>query len=120
MSTAATTANNAVDTVDHLPTSLIPREFCNNAYVRIQYTDMDEEMQNLAIKTALKYMAKTDVEKDIAKHIKILFDKTYGGVWQCIIGRQFGTYLSCERNTYLNFNVGENLIKVSVVVLKSH
>ena len=39
-------------------------------------------------------MQKYSVEKDIAQHIKKDFDARYGATWHCIVGRNFGSFVT--------------------------
>lgn len=44
-------------------------------------------------------MAKYTVEKDIAMFIKKTFDERKGPTWHCIVGRNFGSFVT--HGTYL-------------------
>ena len=37
---------------------------------------------------------KHDEEKDIAEYIKLEFDEMYAKNWHCIVGRNFGSYVT--------------------------
>ncbi|KAG4300960.1 hypothetical protein PCANB_002698 [Pneumocystis canis] len=74
----------------------------------VKSVDMTEEMKINAIdcgmyfsinnirylKIAISAMEKYNVEKDIAAHIKNEFDKKFGTTWHCIVGRNFGSYVT--------------------------
>lgn len=62
----------------------------------IKNVDMKEEMQQDAIAIAEQALGMYTVEKDIAAHIKKEFDKKYNPTWHCIVGRNFGSYVTHE------------------------
>ncbi len=62
----------------------------------IKNADMTEEMQQDAVDVATQAMEKYNVEKDIAAFIKREFDKKYNPTWHCIVGRNFGSYVTHE------------------------
>ena len=47
------------------------------------------------------------VEKDIAKHIKCDLDSNKGGVWHVIVGKNFGCYVTHDRNNFLYFSIAD-------------
>ncbi|KAL0348652.1 UNVERIFIED_CONTAM: Dynein light chain 2, cytoplasmic [Sesamum angustifolium] len=64
--------------------------------VIIKSADMKEDMQKEAIDIAVAAFEKHNVEKDVAEHIKKMFDKKYGPTWHCIVGKNFVVDLSME------------------------
>src|SRR2546423_808058 len=60
----------------------------------IKNVDMTEEMQQEALECANQALEKYSIEKDIAAHIKREFDKKHGTTWHCIVGRNFGSYVT--------------------------
>ena len=44
----------------------------------------------------LQALEKYNIEKDIAAYIKKEFDKKYNPTWHCIVGRNFGSYVTHE------------------------
>uniref|UniRef100_A0A667Y5C5 Dynein light chain n=1 Tax=Myripristis murdjan TaxID=586833 RepID=A0A667Y5C5_9TELE len=59
---------------------------------------MSEEMQQDAVECATQALEKYNIEKDIAAFIKKEFDKKYNPTWHCIVGRNFGSYVTHETN----------------------
>ena len=55
----------------------------------IKQVDMSEEMQNLAIKTAKDATNKAMTENKIARQLQETFVEDFGGMWHCIVGRDF-------------------------------
>ncbi|VDO02653.1 unnamed protein product [Rodentolepis nana] len=72
----------------------------------VRNTDMDESMQTLAIELAAAALEKYTLEKDIASHIKKEFDIRYGATWHCVVGRNFGSYVTHEVRNFLYFYIG--------------
>ena len=62
----------------------------------IKHADMNEEMQQDAIDCANVALEKFNIEKDIAAYIKKEFDKKYNPTWHCVVGRNFGSYVTHE------------------------
>ncbi|KAI8099868.1 dynein light chain 1, cytoplasmic [Halteromyces radiatus] len=60
----------------------------------IKSVDMSEEMQQEAIEVSTQALEKFNIEKDIAAHIKREFDKKYGPTWHCVVGRNFGSFVT--------------------------
>ncbi|KFY31718.1 hypothetical protein V493_00872 [Pseudogymnoascus sp. VKM F-4281 (FW-2241)] len=61
---------------------------------QVKSADMSEEMQQEAIEIAQEAMLKFNIEKDIAQHIKKTFDDRKGPTWHCIVGRNFGSFVT--------------------------
>lgn len=45
-------------------------------------------------RAAQEAMTKFNIEKDIAQHIKKTFDDRKGPTWHCIVGRNFGSFVT--------------------------
>ncbi|KAG6532900.1 dynein light chain 1, cytoplasmic-like [Zingiber officinale] len=72
--------------------------------------DMSEKMRNDAIDCARAAFEKHRLEKDIAEYIKKEFDSKYGQTWHCIVGRNFGSYVTHETNHFLYFYVDSKAV----------
>ncbi|VDP69680.1 unnamed protein product [Echinostoma caproni] len=72
----------------------------------IRDCDMSEEMQKEAVQQAERAVELHTVEKDIAQYIKKQFDKKYSPPWHCIVGQNFGSYVTHESNHFIYFYVG--------------
>uniref|UniRef100_A0A914C0I1 Dynein light chain n=1 Tax=Acrobeloides nanus TaxID=290746 RepID=A0A914C0I1_9BILA len=81
----------------------------------IKNADMPEEVQQEAIDYAIQALEKYTVEKDIAAYIKKEFDKKYGPTWHCIVGRNFGSYVTHETKHFIYFY----LAQVAILLFKS-
>ncbi|KAJ3363419.1 Serine/threonine-protein phosphatase 4 catalytic subunit [Kappamyces sp. JEL0680] len=73
----------------------------------IKNADMSEEMQQDAVDCATQAMEKYNIEKDIAAFIKREFDKKYNPTWHCIVGRNFGSYVTHETKHFIYFYLGQ-------------
>jgi len=81
----------------------------------IKNVDMTEEMQQEALDCARQALEKYNIEKDIAAHIKREFDKRYGTTWHCIVGRNFGSYVTHETKHFIYFYIGA----IAILLFKS-
>ena len=81
----------------------------------IKHADMNEEMQQDAIDCANVALEKFNIEKDIAAYIKKEFDKNYNPTWHCVVGRNFGSYVTHETKHFIYFYMGQ----VAVLLFKS-
>ncbi|KAK3341375.1 dynein light chain type 1-domain-containing protein [Lasiosphaeria hispida] len=73
---------------------------------QIKSADMTEDMQQEAVEVAQEAMAKFTIEKDIAQHIKRTFDERKGPTWHCIVGRNFGSFVTHETKHFIYFYLG--------------
>ncbi|CAM9108703.1 unnamed protein product, partial [Lampetra fluviatilis] len=73
----------------------------------IKNADMSEEMQQDAVDCATQALEKYNIEKDIAAYIKKEFDKKYNPTWHCIVGRNFGSYVTHETKHFIYFYLGQ-------------
>ena len=81
----------------------------------IKNADMSEDMQQDAIDCATQALEKFNIEKDIAAYIKKEFDKKYNPTWHCIVGRNFGSYVTHETKHFIYFYLGQ----VAILLFKS-
>ncbi|KAI0549586.1 dynein light chain type 1-domain-containing protein [Xylaria curta] len=77
-----------------------------HAIAQIKSADMTEDMQQEAIDVAQEAMGKFTIEKDIAQHIKKTFDERKGPTWHCIVGRNFGSFVTHETKHFIYFYLG--------------
>ncbi|KAA3456216.1 dynein light chain-like [Gossypium australe] len=100
--------------------------------VIIKSADMKEEQQKEAVNIAISVTSlfssfpqifhfsarfrfdfafeKNNVEKDVAERIKKEFDKRHGPTWHCIIGRNFGSYVTHETNHFVYFYLDQKAV----------
>ena len=87
----------------------------DNNKVSIKNHDMSEDMQVAATQLAQEAIHRFQVEKDIAGYIKKEFDRRYTPTWHCVVGRNFGSYVTHETKHFIYFYVGQ----VAVLLFKS-
>ncbi|KAI6317945.1 hypothetical protein MCOR08_004780 [Pyricularia oryzae] len=68
----------------------------------IQNDDLAMEI----IDVAQEAMSRLTIEKDIAEHVKKTFDERKGPTWHCIVGRNFGSFVTHESKHFLYFYLG--------------
>jgi dynein light chain LC8-type len=73
---------------------------------QIKSADMTEDMQQEAIEVATDAMGKYNIEKDIAQYIKREFDTRKGATWHCVVGRNFGSFVTHETKHFIYFYLG--------------
>lgn len=81
----------------------------------IKSADMGDEMQKAAIDCALQALEQHTVEKDVAAYIKKEFDKKFSPTWHCIVGRNFGSYVTHETKHFIYFYLDQ----IAVLLFKS-
>ncbi|KAK9089485.1 hypothetical protein Scep_028567 [Stephania cephalantha] len=71
-------------------------------------TDMLQAMQQEALGLAAKALDVFDAAEtiEIARFIKKGFDKLYGQGWQCIVGRDFGSFVTHCHGCFIYFCIG--------------
>ncbi|KAH1041438.1 hypothetical protein GLYMA_09G043100v4 [Glycine max] len=78
--------------------------------VIIKSADMIPDMQKEAVDIAVAAFEKYNVEKDVAEQIKKEFDKRHGPTWHCIVGRNFGSYVTHETNHFVYFYLDQKAV----------
>jgi len=65
--------------------------------------------------TVVQAIVKWNLEKDIAACIKKECDAKFGPQWHCIVGSNFGSYVTHETNYFIYFYVN----KMAVLLFKA-
>jgi dynein light chain LC8-type len=81
----------------------------------VKVSDMSEEMQLEAVNVSTQAIDKFSIEKDVAAYIKKEFDRKHNPTWHCIVGRNFGSYVTHETKHFIYFYVGQ----MAVLLFKS-
>ncbi|KAL8162833.1 hypothetical protein V2J09_014322 [Rumex salicifolius] len=76
----------------------------------VKSADMNEDLQKEAVDVAIAAFEKHGVEKDVAEAIKKEFDNKHGCTWHCIVGRNFGSYVTHETNHFIYFYLDQKAI----------
>lgn len=83
---------------------LVPAE---NLEVQIKNADMNEVLQTEVVELAKTAMDRFNTEKDIANFIKKELDRNHTPFWHCIVGRNFGSYVTHETKHFVYFYIDE-------------
>ncbi|OPL20494.1 dynein cytoplasmic light chain, partial [Mytilus galloprovincialis] len=81
----------------------------------VKNADMSEDMQQDVVDCSTQALEKFNIEKDIAAYIKKEFDRKYNPTWHCIVGRNFGSYVTHETKHFIYFYLGQ----VAILLFKS-
>ncbi|XP_072974705.1 dynein 8 kDa light chain, flagellar outer arm [Typha angustifolia] len=93
-------------TDDRKPASAAAPSMASKAFkITLKSADMKEEMRQEVFDCARAAFEKHTVEKDIAEYIKKEFDKNHGPTWHCIVGKNFGSYVTHETNHFIYFYI---------------
>lgn len=66
-------------------------------------------------RVVLQSASKWDTERDIAASLKKDFDSKYGPTWHCVVGSNFGSYVTHESRHFIYFYLN----KVAILLFKS-
>lgn len=64
---------------------------------------MSPEMVEDVLSVTQSALKTHKVEKDIAQFIKTEFDSKYGSTWHCIVGKDFGSFVTHQSNHFIYF-----------------
>ncbi|OON20639.1 dynein light chain type 1 [Opisthorchis viverrini] len=56
----------------------------------VRISEMDKDMVKSVVDITTEAMQKYNVDRDIASHIKHEFDRKYGVLWHCVVGKDYG------------------------------
>ena len=87
----------------------------------IEFNNMSHEFKDFAVKTAkdaisnnfrFKYLgsitdSNINIYKKLAKKCKALLETERAGTWNCIVGPDFGSYISYEKANLIFFRLNE-------------
>jgi len=85
----------------------------------VKSTDMTEILQQQAIKTTQDAIQLANKERGnrqselhnvMARYIKKEFDASHGGVWHCVVGRNFGSFVVHQARTFIYFYIGHTAV----------
>ncbi|VDQ01069.1 unnamed protein product [Trichobilharzia regenti] len=77
----------------------------------IEKSDMIPEMEEDAVYVASSAMDKHNVDMHIASFIKHEFDRKYKTTWNCIVGKNFGSFIHHEKGGFVSFRLnGYNIL----------
>ncbi|KAL4271392.1 hypothetical protein GQ457_13G024490 [Hibiscus cannabinus] len=108
--TGALTVKPATDERKHSPALTAESTTSPARKVVIKSADMKDDLQKEAVNIAISAFEKNNVEKDVAENIKKEFDKRHGPTWHCIVGRNFGSYVTHETNHFVYFYLDQKAV----------
>ncbi|ODN76936.1 hypothetical protein L202_05505 [Cryptococcus amylolentus CBS 6039] len=73
----------------------------------VKSVDMSEEMQTKAVETVFDSFDRYDEMKDMAMYVKKQFDRMYGTTWHCVVGKNFGSFVTHESKNFIYFYLGQ-------------
>jgi len=68
--------------------------------------DINDELQQDAIRLATEAIQKFPTEREMAQHVKKEFDRLHKPAWNCVIGKSFGSFVCHESKAFTYFSVG--------------
>ena len=73
----------------------------------VKNADMPEDMRNEAIEIALRGLSVPGtIERNVARLLKEEFDKRYSPTWHCIVGTNFGSWITHDSGCFLSLGIG--------------
>ena len=81
----------------------------------IKINHMDAEMAEYAVREAEGALETSFNERRIAQVMKAAFEKRFKSNWHCIVGRNFGSYVTHETKHFIYFYLGQ----VAILLFKS-
>nr|CAH8830127.1 unnamed protein product [Trichobilharzia regenti] len=67
----------------------------------VKNADMPEELKENVINICIEAVEKYSVEKDVASYIKKECDRLHKPSWHCIVGKNFGSYITHEAGCFI-------------------
>ena len=68
---------------------------------------MEPEMAEYAVREAEGALETSFNERRIAQLMKAAFEKRFKNNWHCVVGRDFGAYVTHESGRFLFFYIGQ-------------
>ncbi|EUB62823.1 Dynein light chain 1, cytoplasmic [Echinococcus granulosus] len=73
----------------------------------ISQTAMSDSMQQMAAEVSADASIRYNTLVGISKFIKEAFEKQYGNIWQCVVGKEFASFISYNDNDFILFRLGD-------------
>ncbi|AAZ11555.1 dynein light chain, putative [Trypanosoma equiperdum] len=68
--------------------------------------DMTKEMQEEARNLVIQAFETESLENGVASFVKREFQKKYKGIWHCVVGKNFGSFVTHEMKGYIYMTWG--------------
>ncbi|KAI0986739.1 hypothetical protein GJ496_008011 [Pomphorhynchus laevis] len=75
--------------------------------VLIERCEMNSEMKKYVLYISLHAVTNLRSEKEIAVEIKKTMDRKFGRAWQCIVGKDFGSFVSHSPQSFMYLYIGK-------------
>nr|CCC48183.1 putative dynein light chain [Trypanosoma vivax Y486] len=69
--------------------------------------DMAKEMQEEAKNLVIQAFETESLENSVASFVKREFQKKYKGIWHCVVGKNFGSFVTHETKGYIYITWGQ-------------
>ncbi|KEG12391.1 dynein light chain [Trypanosoma grayi] len=69
--------------------------------------DMTKDMQEDARNFVIQAFETESLENAVASFVKREFQRKYKGVWHCVVGKNFGSYVTHETKGYIYITWGQ-------------
>jgi dynein light chain LC8-type len=76
----------------------------------VHFSDMPQDLQIVAVEKAASMIESKTPINEIANAIKKMFDKDFYPTWHCVVGNNFGAYVSNEEGKSIYFTYGQTSI----------
>ncbi|KAH0573672.1 Dynein light chain [Spironucleus salmonicida] len=80
--------------------------------VVINTNDVPEDTERFIVNISKNALQRFNLEKDIAAFIKKEVDKEYKSTWHVYVGRNFSSYVTHDKNRFIDFNIGQLAFQV--------
>lgn len=74
----------------------------------IRSNDLSDKLKSCAVELARDAKRSLIGNQEIAKKIKTAFDSQFGGTWHCIVGSDFGSFITHEVSGMIFFYLGKD------------
>ncbi|TMS39687.1 hypothetical protein L596_006172 [Steinernema carpocapsae] len=85
-------------------------------FATVHISSLPQPLLEEACNVASASMRNSDHELDVAIDLKRHFDEKHGGYWHCVVGRNFGSFVTHDDGNLCYFKVG----KTSVLLFRTY
>ncbi len=80
------------------------------ASVGIKAVEMPDDLKESAVRVVEAAMKEGGALNETAKRIKTEFDRLHGSEWQCVIGRNYGSFIGHQRDRFIFLYCGKEAV----------
>ncbi|KAK0399311.1 hypothetical protein QR680_002985 [Steinernema hermaphroditum] len=85
-------------------------------FATVHMSSLPQSLLEEACNMASASMRQSHDEMEVARNLKNYFDEKHGGNWHCIVGRNFGSFVTYDDGNLCYFKVG----KTSVLLFRTY